>query len=174
MERCVGVLDPRNQGGWREHRLTEWEMAAEASKVVLASGGREIPVFLGGNVPEDRPVKLDDILGYHMEMTGPSGHWCELTVTLAFRDPSPLELRLMEAELRAYEQMRRQARPGARLSDLASTLEQVYLEDGWQLAEQKKPHHDFHGQGVEAIEWPFWGTLDTDQDAVFEEGMCFS
>ena len=165
MERFVEVLAPGR---------TEWELAAEASKVVLAGGGRDILVFLGGSPPEDKPVKLDGILGYHMEMTGPSGHWCELTVTLAFRDPTKLELKLMDTELRAYEEIRKQARPGVRLSALTDTLERVYLEDGWQLAEKQSPHHDLHGEGMDTIEWPLYGVLDTRWDAPLEAGMTFS
>ena len=165
MERFVEVIEPGK---------TEWELAAEASKVILAGGGRDILVFLGGNVPEDRPVKMDDILGYHMEVTGPSGHWCELTVTLAYREPTDLEYKLMETELRACELMRAQAKPGTRLSELTQTLERTYLEDGWALAEKQSPHHDIHGQGMDCIEWPLWGNLDTSQDTVLQEGMCFS
>lgn len=165
MARFVEVLAPGK---------TEWELAAEASKVILAGGGRDILVFLGGSPPEDKPVNLDGILGYHMEVTGPSGHWCELTVTLAFRDPTKLELRLMDTELRAYEEIRKQAVPGVRLSALTDTLERVYLEDGWQLAEKQSPHHDLHGEGMDTIEWPLYGILDTRWDAALEAGMTFS
>ncbi len=165
MARYVDVL---------EAGKTEWEIAAAASEVVLAGGGRDILVFFGGNIPTNRPVNLEGILGYHMEITGPSGHWCELTVTLAYREPTNLEFKRMETELRAYEEMRRQIRPGARLSDISAIQERVYLEDGWQLAPEQSPHHDLHGQGMDCIEWPLWGNLDTRQDTVFEEGMTFS
>ena len=34
---------------------------------------------------------------------------------------------------------------------------------------------DFHGQGIDVIEWPWYGPLDDRQgDVVLEEGMCFS
>lgn len=165
MERFVEVLEPGR---------TQAQLAAEACKVILAGGGRDLLVFFDGDIPGDKIVTLDDLVDYHMEVTGPSGHWCELNVTCAYRDPTPLELKLMDTELRAYEEMRKQARPGVRLSELTNTLEQVYVEDGWRLAERQSPHHDIHGQGLDCIEWPLWGNLDTTQDAVLEEGMTFS
>lgn len=164
MERFVEVLEPGR---------TQLEVTAEAIKVVAAGGGRDTLVFFGGDPPQDVPVVLEDILGYHMEICAPSGHWCELTVTLAFRDPTPLELKLMDTELRVYEEIRKTAKPGVRLSDLEKILERVYLEDGWELSDEQPLHYDFHGQGMDCMEWPFYGPLAR-QDMVLEEGMVFS
>ncbi len=165
MERFVEVL---------ESGRTQAELAAEACKVILAGGGRDLLVFFNGDIPGEKVVTLAGLVDYHMEVTGPSGHWCELNVTCAYREPTRLELKLMDTELRAYDEMRKQARPGVRLSELTATLEQVYVEDGWKLTDRQSPHHDIHGQGMDAIEWPLWGNLDTDQDAVLEAGMTFS
>jgi len=165
MERFVQVLEPGH---------TQAELAAEACKVILAGGGRDLLVFFNGDIPGQKRVDLANLVDYHMEVTGPSGHWCELNVTCAYRDPTPLELRLMDTELRIGAEIRQHAKSGVRLSDLAEVMERVYLEDGWKLAERQSPHHDLHGQGMDAIEWPLWGNLDTSQDAVLEEGMIFS
>ncbi|NLE75465.1 MAG: aminopeptidase P family protein, partial [Chloroflexi bacterium] len=157
-----------------EEGRTQWEISAEAQKVVLAGGGRDILVFFGGVVPTDQRVKLEGIIPYHHEITGPSGHWCELTVTLAYREPTALELKLMETELLAYEEIRKAAKPGVRLSALMKILERVYVDQGWKLAEVQSPHHDLHGQGMDTIEWPLWGHLDQTQDTELEDGMMFS
>jgi Xaa-Pro aminopeptidase len=166
MERFVEALEPGR---------TEWEMAAEAMQVVTAGGGRDTLIFFNGNPPEELPVKMEDVLGYHMEIEGPSGHWCELTVNLAYREPTVLERRLMDTELRMYEAIRSVAKPGACIKDMVATMERVYHEDGWTLSEKQAPHNDLHGQGLDVIEWPTYGTLDTrDGDVEFQEGMTFS
>ena len=172
MERFVEVLEPGK---------SQRELAAEASRLVLAGGGRDILVFIGerpgdSNPPRDIPVRCDDILRYHMEICGTSGHWSEITVTCAFRQPTELELKLMDSELRAYDRIREIAGPSVRLSDLASTFEQTLIEDGWELGPATN-HFDFHGQGMDTIEHPWfaaapgWGAS---QDMELEAGMVFS
>lgn len=172
MERFVEVVAPGR---------SQRELAAEASKVVLAGGGRDILVFFSegkmrSNPPQDVPVRCDDILSYHMEICGESGHWSELTVTCAYREPTELELKLMDSELRAYAEIRKMAKPAARLSDMATTFERVLIEDGWRLGAPTE-HFDFHGQGMDTIEYP-WYAADKNwggsQDMELEAGMVFS
>ncbi|HBY96013.1 MAG TPA: hypothetical protein DEP84_19005 [Chloroflexi bacterium] len=172
MERFVEVVVPGK---------SQRELAAEASKVVLTGGGRDILVFISegampSNPPQDVPVRCDDILSYHMEICGESGHWSEITVTCAYREPTELELKLMDSELRAYEEIRKMAKPGARLSDMANTFERALIEDGWALGEPTE-HFDFHGQGMDTIEYP-WYAADKNwgdsQDTELEAGMVFS
>ena len=166
MERFVEVLAPGK---------SEWELAGEAMRVVTAGGGRDVLIFFDGDPPQDRPVKSTDVLGYHMEIEGPSGHWCELTVNCAFREPTVLESKLMDTELAMYEAIRQVAKPGNTIRTLIDTMEGVYQERGWEITPDQPPHNDLHGQGFDVIEWPTYGTLDTrDGDAVLEEGMTFS
>ena len=154
---------------------SQLEVLSEPVQVVAAGGGRDTLIFFNGEVPSDKPVELEDILGYHMEICGPSGHWCELTLTLAFREPTDREVRLMESELRAYEKIREMAKPGVRIQQLAEVFEEVLLQDGWQLAADQPAHYDFHGQGMDVIEWPYYGPLDIREgDAELQEGMVFS
>ena len=163
MERFVQVLEPGK---------TQRELAAEASKVALAGGARPDDV----NPPQDLPLRCDDHLRYHMEICGESGHWSELTVNCAFQPPTDLESRLMESELRAMDAICAQAKPGAKLSELAHTFESVLTEDGWQLGKPTVAF-DFHGQGMDTIERPWhaaespWGQS---QDWPLEAGMVFS
>jgi Xaa-Pro aminopeptidase len=171
MERFVEAVEPGR---------SQRDLAAEASKVALAGGARDLLVFIGeepgANPPQEIPVRCDDLLRYHMEICGESGHWSEITVNLAYRQPTDLELKLMESELRAFERIRALGRPGRRLSELAHTFEETLREDGWTLGAPTKAF-DFHGQGMDTIERPWhaaespWGQS---QDWPLEAGMVFS
>ena len=172
MERFVEIVSPGKSG---------LALAAECSRIALEGGARDILVFIGEDpgrvtIPDTTPVRCDGILCYHMEICGPSGHWCELTVTCAYRPPSELEARLMESELRAYAAIRAAARPGATLPQLAAIFEQTLHDDGWQLGQPTR-HFDLHSQGLDTIERPWfaaeqpWGSS---QSWPLEAGMTFS
>ena len=165
MERFVETLVPGK---------TDWQLTAEPQKLLIENGCRDVLRFLGG-VPSGKIVPLKDIVSYHLEIEGPSGHWLELTVAPMFRAYTELEERRWLTELRAFAEASKVAKPGTRLKTLADVLERVYRDDGWTLKETQAPHHDFHGQGLDVIEWPWYGTLDDRQgDVTLEEGMCFS
>jgi Xaa-Pro aminopeptidase len=137
---------------------TELELSAEACRVALEGGARDLLVLMSERAdrmapPEDAPVRCDDVLRYHLEISGPSGHWCELTITLAYRAPTDAEARLLETELRALEAVRAAARPGVRLAELAGVFERTISDDGWSLGAPTQ-HFDFHGQGQDVIERP--------------------
>lgn len=163
MERFAEVLRPGP---------TQRELAAEACRVALAGGARDLLVMMGEDSgrygpPEDTPMRCDGIVRYHMEVCGESGHWCELTITFAFRPLADDESRLIESELRALEAVRAAVRPGVRLADLAARFEQVLRDDGWELGAPTQ-HFDFHGQGMDVIELPWYaaeqpwgGSMDT-------------
>lgn len=160
---------------------SQLELSAEACRVALAGGARDLLVLMSEQSdrmapPEDIPVSCDDMLRYHMEISGPSGHWCELTITLAYRDPTDAEARLMETELRALEAVRAAARPGVRISELGRLFEEIVVDDGWSLGAPTQ-HFDFHGQGLDVIELPWfaaeepWGKAG---DAEMPVGAVFS
>jgi Xaa-Pro aminopeptidase len=148
-------------------------VCSEAAQVALAGGARDILMLVGDRPdafgpPDERPLRCDEIVRFHMEINGESGHWCELTTTLCFRPPSEAEQRLVETELRARERVGAAARPGVRLSELAALFEDTLTSDGWQLG-APTTHFDFHGQGQDVIELPWfaaeqpWGsTGDTE------------
>jgi Xaa-Pro aminopeptidase len=171
MDRFAQIVEPGK---------TQRELAAEASRVALARGVRDMLVFLseepGVNLPSDAPVRCDGLLRYHMEMCGESGHWSEVTLNLAFVKPLDLDLKIMESEYKAFARLRAKAKPGARLSELAQEFEESLREDGWTLGEPPA-HFDFHGQGMDTIERPWhaaqqpWGQS---QDWPLEAGMVFS
>jgi len=165
MERFVEVLEPGK---------TDWHLTAEPQKLLIEDGCRDVLRFLGG-VPSGKIVELKGIVSYHLEIEGPSGHWCELTVAPMFRPYTDLEAKRWETELRILDEILKMAKPGATLKQMADTMERVYQEDGWTLNEAQSPHHDFHSQGLDVIEWPWYGPLDDRLgDVALEEGMCFS
>ena len=86
MECFVEILEPGK---------SQRELAAEASRLALAGGARDILVFIGErpddvNPPRDVPLQCDDIVRYHMEILGEDGHWSEITVNCAYREPTEL------------------------------------------------------------------------------------
>jgi Xaa-Pro aminopeptidase len=161
--------------------VPELDIAAEITRPVWAAGARDILIFVGEepgamNPPTPRPLRCDDKVRFHLEICGPSGHWCEITVNCAVQEPAPEEARLIEDELTAFEQLRALAIPGRRLSELADRFERVLAERGWRLG-APTTHFDFHGQGMDTIERPWfaaapgWGAS---QDWPLEAGMVFS
>ncbi len=159
MERFLEVLEPGKTG---------WELAAEACKVTRDGGAPEELVFLHEpgvqGPPRDVPVKCDDVLLYHMEVCGPSGHYSEISVNCAYREPTEPELKLMDSELKAYEAILDMARPGVRISELGKTFDATLLEDGWKFGPPMQ-HAEFHGQGMDVVERPLWDdSLPCDQE----------
>jgi Xaa-Pro aminopeptidase len=119
---------------------------------------------------------MDDLVRFHMEPCGESGHWCELTVTLAFRELSESEERLMATELDAKEAVRKAARPGVTLGSLARCYEEALRAANYEFGEETT-HFDFHGQGLDVIEAPWfaaaqpWGSTG---DAELQSGAILS
>ena len=166
MERFVEVLEPGK---------TQREVAAEVAKVLRAGGCfDDMTVIQEGTrrgLPQDVPLKCDDLVGYHMEVCGESSHWLEIDITCAFRKPTELEQKRMDSEMRAYDEIRKMAKPGVKLSDMANVFDRVLVEDGWELGEQSF-HFDFHGHGMDDVQWPWYSPKpDHNQDVVIEEGM---
>lgn len=157
-----------------EEGKTELELSGGPVRHIHEQGCRQYLIFLNGNIPGDNVVDLDGVINYHMEILNQSGHWCEITVQPAFDPPSDAEMDLMETELRAYEEVREAAVPGTTLGELASVYERVLEEDGWDIKpeSQELHHYDFHGQGMDWIEWPRWSPNDPERhDTELEPGM---
>ena len=157
------------------------EISAEVCKQVWASGARDILVFMGeqpgvSDPPQEVPLRCEDKVRFHLEICGESGHWCEITINCAFREPKALESKLMHDELLAFEEIRKQAKPGKRLSDMAATFNEVLAAQGWDLGDSTS-HFHFHGQGMDTIERPWFAQQEPwgqSQDWALEAGMVFS
>ena len=166
MKRFLEVIGPGK---------TQREVASEANKVIRAGGSHDdLTAIREGSyagLPSDMPLKCDDIVGFHMEVCGESGHWPEIDVTCAFRKPTYQELRLIDTELRAYDEIRKMARPGVKLSDMGKTFDRILTEDGWAF-DPPSYHYYFHGHGMDDVAWPWYNNmLEDNEDAVIEEGM---
>jgi Xaa-Pro aminopeptidase len=61
----------------------------------------------------------------------------------------------METEIRARDAVRAAARPGATLAGLAAEYDRTLAGDGWELGPPTQ-HFDFHGQGQDVIELPWY------------------
>ena len=172
MERFVEILRPG---------VPARELAAEATRVAMAAGVRDALVLMGDRSdvyapPTPNALRMDDLVRFHMEPCGESGHWCELTVTLAFRELSESEERLMATELDAKEAVRKAARPGVTLGSLARCYDEALRAANYEFGEETT-HFDFHGQGLDVIEAPWfaaaqpWGSTG---DAELQSGAILS
>lgn len=169
MDKFVEIASPE---------ITEREAAAEVVKVARVGGIwddlTKIQVSGVSVLPRDIALDCSDLLGFHLEICGPSGHWSELNVTCAFREPTAAETGLLKTELRAFEEVCKMAKPGVTLGEFATAFEQAIVEDGWKLGEPEW-HYFLHGQGMDSIEWPYYTRmLEENRDVPLEEGMVFS
>ena len=157
------------------------DIAADVTRPLRAAGARDILILMGESkdgvtLPSPAPLRCDDKLRFHLEVCGPSGHWCEVTLNLAWKAPSKDEAALMRAEIAAFDSIRAAAVPDVKLSDLARLFEDVLVTHGFAM-EGTTNHFDFHGQGMDTIESPWhaqsppWGQS---QDWPLEAGMVFS
>ena len=158
--------------------MTQREAAAEAAAVFRAGGVFDdlslIQVHGVSGLPKDIPMACDDLVGFHLEICGESGHWSELNVICAFREPTAEEARLLESEMRAFEELRKIAVPGVTLGELSAAFERIVAEDGWTLGDPAW-HYYLHGQGMDSVEWPYFSPrLTGNRDAPLMEGMVFS
>lgn len=158
--------------------VTQREAAAEAGKVFRAAGSfTDLTLIQEGDfkgLPRDVPLKCDDWISFHLEICGESGHWSEINVACAFKEPDKLEQKLIDAEYRALQEVKVAARPGVMLKELEKTFLKVITDDGWELGEPAW-HYSFHGQGMDSIEWPYFTPMPAgSEDTPLEEGMVFS
>lgn len=172
MERFAEIVQPG---------IPARELAAEATRVAMAGGARDALVLMGDRSdayapPTPDPLRMDDLVRFHMEPCGESGHWCELTLTLAFREVREDEEQLMAAELEAREVVRRAARPGVTLGELARSYDDALRAADYEFG-ATTTHFDFHGQGLDVIESPWfaaeqpWGSIG---DAALTAGTILS
>lgn len=169
MDRFVEVIGPG---------ITQREAASEAARVFRGAGSfTDLTLIEEGRfkgLPRDVPLACDDMVSFHLEICGESGHWSEINVVCAYQEPSELERKLIDSEFRALQEVRAKARPGIMLKDLEDTFLQVIVNDGWKLGDPEW-HYSFHGQGMDSIERPYFSPMiEGNEDAPLQEGMVFS
>ena len=169
LDRFVEVIGPG---------VTQREAAAEAGKVIRAGGSFDdyTSIHEGDftGLPRDIALKCDDMVEFHLETCGESGHWSEINVVCAFRGPTDVEQKLIESEVRAFQEILKMAKPGVTLGEMEDTFLNVIVGDGWNLGDPAW-HYSFHGQGMDSIEWPYFTPmLETNREIPVEAGMVFS
>lgn len=161
--------------------ISQREAVAEAVRTAVAGGAREVLAFIGeapGEYapPENIPLRCDGVLRLHLELCGESGHWCERTMTFGWRGPNAQELALLNAEIKAYDVLRRAAKPGLTLKELSDVYVRSMENQGF-VVSGPSAHLDFHSQGMDGIESPYFSSWDLDGtqgDATLKVGQVFS
>ncbi len=167
-----------------EPGMTERQASAEPLRYIHEHGARDALIFINGNPPEDRILEQEGILSFHMEICNESGHFNEHTITLAYRDPTELEERLAASQFRAFEKVRKITVPGTTMVRLFEVFQESLQEDGWVFSGSRRPHFEFHGQGMDWLEWPTYANNDPFGNALagaemkeppeLEAGMVFN
>lgn len=158
--------------------ISQREAASAAASVFRRAGcWDDMNIIAEGSskgLPKDIPLKCNDLVSFHLEICGEYGQWSEVNTVCAFRDPSKEEQRLLSAELKAHQAICSAAKPGVTLEGLGKVFSEVIQQEGFVLAPPEW-HHFFHGQGLDAVEWPFYSDMGIDnKDAPLEAGMVLS
>jgi len=133
---------------------TQLQLSAPPVSYLHERGIRDYLIFWDGEIPGNNQVELTGTIRYHMEICGPSGHWCEITVLPTYGTVDEMAKRRMEAELDAYARVRARAVPGTTMNTLVDVYEDVLREWGFAIDPSPGHHYDMHGQGLDWIEWP--------------------
>jgi len=160
---------------------TRQAVAAEALRAAFERGARDVLVFVGEdpgdlNPPTDAVLRCDDVVRVHLEICGANGLWCERTLMLPFRAPTPAEIAIETAEIDAFAAVRAAGRPGTTLRALMDVYEAALGDHGFRVTAPSH-HFDLHGQGLDAIEYPRTSSADpqgTHPEVELREGMVFS
>jgi len=158
--------------------ISQREAAAAAASVFRRAGcWDDLTIIQEGTsrgLPKDIALKCDDLVSFHLEICGEHGQWSEVNTVCAFRDPSKEEQKLLDAELKAHKAICVAAKPGITLKGLSEIFSEVIRQDGFVIGEPEW-HHFFHGQGLDAVEWPFFSDMGIDnRDTSLEAGMVLS
>jgi len=157
------------------------EVAAAAIGAAHALGARDVLALIGEHPermgpPTGTPLACQEVVRFHLEICGESGHWAERTTMFAFREPTDLELALTRAEVAAFDAVRGRVRDGTTLRELAAVYEAALSDQGFPPLGPSH-HFDVHGQGLDAIEFPRYSSGDpagTHPDAILRAGMVLS
>lgn len=158
--------------------ISQREAAASAASVFRRAGcWDDLTIIQEGNsrgLPKDIELKCNDLVSFHLEICGEHGQWSEVNTVCAFRDPFNEEQKLLDAELKAHKAICDAAKPGMTLKGLSEIFSEIISQEGFVIGEPEW-HHFFHGQGLDAVEWPFYSDMGIDnKDAKLEAGMVLS
>jgi len=154
--------------------MNEQEVAARVSYYFSSRGAQNafFPMVMAGTdrpamcrLPGDYVFKAGDPI---MIDVGASwqGYQADVARTYVFGTPSPIQQRIWDTILRAYDAVLDLARPGTPCSHLHRAAVRIYEAAGFKLL-----HRIGHGYGLAtSFEWP---SLDS-EEAALEPGMTFA
>ena len=154
------VLFQDNIVSYHNNNKTQLEICSDINKVLWENGIRDLLVFYGdelGNYqhPTNLKINIKDKVRYHLEICGPSGHWLEITVNLAFKTINSYELKLMRDELEIFDDMLNSFNENTNLEIMANNYEKFVSRYEYEISGSVNSF-DFHGQGLDTIEKPYY------------------
>lgn len=138
------------------------ELSSDITKILWESGIRDLLIFYGDDIdnyshPTNEKINIKNKIRYHLEICGPSGHWLEITKNLAFKKIHDVEQKIMNDELLVFDEMLKFIKPSVTLKQSGVFYEKVLSEFGYKMHKQNS--FDFHGQGLDTIEKPFYNSI---------------
>jgi Xaa-Pro aminopeptidase len=154
------VLFQDNIVGYSNNNKSQLEICSDINKVLWENGVRDLLVFYGDKLgsyqhPTNRKINIKDKVRYHLEICGPSGHWLEITLNLAFKKINNYELRLMSDELEIFDNMLNCFNENTNLEIMANKYEKFVSRYKYEISGSVNSF-DFHGQGLDTIEKPYY------------------
>ena len=154
------VLFQDNIVSYHNNNKTQLEICSDINKVLWENGIRDLLVFYGdklGNYqhPTNLKINIKDKIRYHLEICGPSGHWLEITINLAFKKIKNYELILMNDELEIFDNMLNCFNEKTNLEIMANNYEKFVSRYKYEISKSVNSF-DFHGQGLDTIEKPYY------------------
>jgi len=154
------VLFQDNIVSYHNNNKTQLAICSDINKVLWENGIRDLLVFYGdqlGNYqhPTNLKINIKDKIRYHLEICGPSGHWLEITLNLAFKKINSYELILMNDELEIFDNMLNSFNENTNLEIMANKYEKFVSRYKYEISGSVNSF-DFHGQGLDTIEKPYY------------------
>ena len=147
---------------YHKKNKTQIELSSDITKILWGNGIRDLLIFYGDEKdnyshPQNIKIKIKNKIRYHLEICGPSGHWLEITKNLAFKKVHKLEEKIMHDELLVFDEMLQFIKDSVTLKQAGAFYEKILSEFGYDM--HKQNGFDFHGQGLDTIEKPFYNSV---------------
>lgn len=133
--------------------VTEWEIVGEVERIIRRQGVYDTMILMSHGPylrePTDRVFQANDFFMFSVELAGPEGYWVEQGGMFSFGTPSDTERRMYDVCVQAYESARAIFRPGAHMADVASGIQRMIKEGGFDVG-----IWGGHGIGLDVLEKP--------------------
>ena len=164
---------------YHKKNKTQIEISSDITKILWSNGIRDLLIFYGDEIdnyshPKNVKINIKNKIRYHLEICGPSGHWLEITKNLAFKKIHEIEEKIMKDELFVFDEMLQYMKPSVSLKQSGEFYEKILSEFGYGIHKQNS--FDFHGQGLDTIEKPFFNSItpNDSEDWELKENVAIS